>query len=140
MQALGNDAGILLGTSLGLLRPMPFILSDIQAALDPNGTTLTQWNMATTNQPCAQYSGQPSGRYGVGAGVPWIACVDAYVAPSATRSPVMGGGFNIQAAAQTPKLSGTLPLQLQELRTATFIYLQVRMRDVAHVSPQSLHQ
>lgn len=97
------------------------ILTDIVQALDPGGTILTQWNTTLSNQPCAPY-GSRTGRYGYGLSVPWVGCVDQYAGPSATRSPILGGGFTIDVSGM--QLQGTVPVQLQELRTATTIYVR----------------
>lgn len=121
MVITGDTGGTLKGTSIGLPRPLPYILMDIKAAVDPTGLLLTDWNIAQSVQPCAAYSGQPVGRLGYGQAWSHVTCLDQYVAPSATRKTILGGGADLYLNGLY--LTGTLPMALQELRTSQLIYL-----------------
>lgn len=110
------------GTSLGLDRPLPSILSDIRAAVNPSLSVLgTAWPLATSNQWCPTYSGQPTGRLGTGSASTWLglSCVDAYSGVSATTRVVYSGTTTLSLGGQA--LGGTLPVQLRELRYASYI-------------------
>jgi hypothetical protein len=85
----------LLGTSVGLDTPLPYILAQVKAALDPSNAVLQNWNPTTTLQPCAS-TGGPPGRA-------------VYTASQWT-------GIGCTA-------NGTVPAALQQLRTFTSIDL-----------------
>lgn len=62
-QAIASDAGFLIGTSIGLPRPLAYILTDVKAALDPAGTVLADWRIAQSVQPCAPFGGAARPRW-----------------------------------------------------------------------------
>lgn len=113
------------GTSLGLDRPMAYILQDIAAALDPQGLVLgqgaTAWNAAVSLQPCPPYTSpqvMPTRQYAYGKSWMFVTCNNIYAAGAGQKF----GGVNININNRA-SLLGTLPVQLRELRTATTVYL-----------------
>ena len=101
------------GSSVGLDSPLPYLLSAIGTALDPANSSLTNWNVAASLQPCAPYSGQRSGRLGYGGSWTGVTCSDGTAFAPMTL-----------VLDSLPYLAGTVPLRLRELRTATSIKLQ----------------
>ena len=136
----GYGTGYLYGTSIGLDRPLVQILLAIKAAVDPRGAVLSSWN-TTHLQVCrpwsynAANSGQnaaspvagKSWSYISGAGANEF-CLDMHKAgytastsPSTTVSNTaqIGGVAGLWLSGLA--LNGTLPAELQELRTAILI-------------------
>jgi hypothetical protein len=139
--SVGYGTGFLYGTSIGLDRPLVSILLDIKAAVDPSGSVLSAWN-ASQLQPCrpwvsqttlpVQSSSSPvygrSWAYVSAAGAEY--CQDwqaglfyVYTSPTvfATNTAPVGGIAALWLSGLA--LNGTLPAQLQELRTASAISL-----------------
>ena len=162
------STGYLYGTSIGLDRPLPAILMDLKAALDPGGTVLTSWN-STTMQFCPPYEtysnpgqrtsspgygrwlpgllkpsslGATSGTsycndYGVTPIAPFVYTAAATPAIAALANPMASAVGSTSAVPQTSTpiggisslclnsagLSGTVPVQLRELRTTTQVLL-----------------
>ena len=138
----GYGTGYLYGTSIGLDRPLVQILLDIKAALDPNGAVLSSWNSSHL-QPCRpwSYDGTNAGQNAASlvAGKSWryISLNNANEYCQDMQYP----GFSISTSPSTTVtntarvggiaglwlsglgLNGTLPAQLQELRTASQISL-----------------
>lgn len=54
----GDTGSYLRGTSIGLPRPLAYILMDIKAALDPTGSILPDWDIRQSVQPCPAYPGE----------------------------------------------------------------------------------
>lgn len=100
---------------------MPTVLMALRAALDPTGVALSTWN-STAGQPCSVYNGQPNNRPGT-YGKSWrgVTCNNVYAAPSLGRK-VYGGVATLDLAPNFG-LTGTIPVELAELRTATQILL-----------------
>jgi hypothetical protein len=126
------STGYLYGTSIGLDRPLPSILSDLRAALDPAGVVLGRWN-ASLVQPCPPWyptgitalagTGQRPASPGYGTWLPGVSkpggnttvsyCQD-YYAGSMTIASVP---FTLTAAATytaltNPTFSATTPAML----------------------------
>jgi hypothetical protein len=117
--------GVLYGTSLGLDRPLVTILRDIQAALDPTGAALRTWGAAHW-QPCppwlssnGAYISQNSSTPGYGRSWLGVACGEWDGLPMSATSQLGGAGLALLGAG----LTGTVPVQLRELRTAATIAL-----------------
>ena len=174
IQAPTYSTGYLFGTSIGLDRPLPAIMMDLKAALDPGGTVLTGWT-STTMQFCPPYQtsslpGQQASSPGYGR---WLTglykpdsaspatglsyCNDYGRTPTApfvysiAATPIavvlnnpMGTAAGVTSASAVPQttaplggisslclngplttagLSGSVPVQLRELRTTTVILL-----------------
>lgn len=125
---LGQSNQFLFATSIGLDRPMTDILSAAQAALDPNATVL-QW---AGSNPCNAWANTAQNTYQVSAsasfGQSWngITCKDTYTTPALSAT-AEGGVLSLAVAFPsfnaTRQLTGSLPTELRELRTATFINL-----------------
>ena len=138
----GYGTGYLYGTSIGLDRPLVQILLDIKAALDPNGAVLSSWNSSHL-QPCRPwtYDGSTAGQNAASpvAGKSWKYisfnnanefCQDMQAAnflvytsasTTVTNTARVGGIAGLWLSGLG--LNGTLPAQLQELRTASQISL-----------------
>jgi hypothetical protein len=148
-QNVGYGTGFLYGTSIGLDRPLVNILLDLKAALDPAGAVLSSWN-ASQLQPCRPWSDGGSAPFQNSAspvaGKSWTYISTAITATSAEycqdwQSTV--SGFVVYTtpttwAANTAPvggvaalwlsnlgLNGSLPVQLQELRTASLMTLSL---------------
>ncbi len=123
---LGYGTGVLYGTSIGLDRPMVSILRDVQAALDPSNTSALRTSWGTWHQqPCPPFTVT-----GGGAGLPqrtnsstygrsWMGVTCQEWDRSNTALSIFGavGGVTLTGF----NLTGTLPVQLRELRQATAI-------------------
>jgi hypothetical protein len=145
----GYGTGWLYGTSIGLDRPLAAILMDIKAAVDPSGAYLPSWNSSAA-QPCRPWSNlgsapmQSAASATRGAGWKYISTVSVvgsaeycqdwqnagsnyavYNSPTtwATNTIPVGGIAALWLSGAG--LNGTLPVQLQELRTATAVSLSV---------------
>ena len=143
--ATGYGTGFLYGTSIGLDRPLVSILQDIKAAVDPSGAVLSAWN-ASHLQPCRPWGTGASVQSITSpvAGKSWTYISTTGVANSAEYcQDWQGSGYNVY---QSPSsydtntvqaggisalwlrglgLNGTLPVQLQELLTASQVTLAV---------------
>lgn len=74
-----------MGSSIGLDRPLPYILNDVRNGLDPTGRVLTNWNITAGLQPCSY--GGPAGRMATGVAWTGLACSDFNVSmPGCTLS------------------------------------------------------
>jgi hypothetical protein len=140
--ATGYGTGFLYGTSVGLDRPLVSILLDIKAALDPSGAVLSAWN-ASQLQPCRPwgYSASVQSATSPVAGKSWKYISTTGVANSAEYCQDWQGSgyvylsptdYNMNSAQaggiaalwlQGLGLNGSLPVQLQELRTVTQVSL-----------------
>ena len=143
----GSGTGFLYGTSIGLDRPLASILLDIKSGVDPSGAALSSWN-ASQLQPCRPWSNagvapfQSALSPGYGRGWKYVStsgvtgsaeyCQDwqsgayyVYTSPTAyaTNTQPVGGVAGLWLS--NVSLSGTLPVQLQELRTATVVTLSM---------------
>ena len=138
----GYGTGYLYGTSIGLDRPLVQILLDIKAALDPNGAVLSSWNSSHL-QPCRPWSydgtnaGQNAASPAAGKSWRYISlnnaneyCQDMQypgflvsTSPSTTVTNTARVGGIAGLWLSGLGLNGTLPAQLQELRTASQISL-----------------
>jgi hypothetical protein len=138
----GYGTGWLYGTSIGLDRPLVQILLDIKAALDPSGAVLSSWN-ASHLQCCRPwtYDGTNAGQNAASpvAGKSWRyisgASANEYcqdmqapnffmsTSPSTTVTNTARAGGIAGLWLSGLGLNGTLPAQLQELRTASQISL-----------------
>lgn len=96
---------------------MASILSDIMAAVNPSGTTLSTWALSTNVQPCVPYNGQPTGRPGTGTSTVWLglACGDSYTGVASNRN-IFGGLASISLSGQN--LGGTIPSVVRTHRAA----------------------
>lgn len=103
-------SGTLTGSSIGLDRPLPNILYDMRYQLDPSGRSLV-WNTYTSLQPLAPYGGQPVGRMATGGSFTGVTCADSATVPT----------YSLSLRARN--LIGSIPVQLRELRTTTWIDL-----------------
>ena len=143
--ATGYGTGFLYGTSIGLDRPLVSILLDIKAAVDPSGAVLSAWN-ASHLQPCRPWGTSTSVQSITSpvAGKSWTYISTTGVANSAEycqdwqgsgyyvyQSPTVYSTNAVQAGGISALwlrglgLNGTLPVQLQELLTASQVTLSV---------------
>ena len=117
--------GVLYGTSIGLLRPLVYILRDLQAALDPQNTSAlrTSWG-ASHLQPCMPWTGAASGT------VTWLAQSTAVATRGRSWTGVacddkyLGLPFNgaiLRLLLPSLGLNGTLPCALAELQTVNTV-------------------
>jgi hypothetical protein len=114
-------SGVLYGTSMGLNRSMISILRDVQAALDPNGTSAlaASWGGAHL-QPCApwgsanNYPGQQSSSAGFGRAWLGVTCNEWDLNINAVTAQY-GGLSDLNLGLASPPLTGTIPVQLCEL-------------------------
>lgn len=83
--------------------------------LDPNLGALANWNLSASLQPCQSYGG-PAGRLASAGAWTGITCSDLASATVATPPT-----FTLRLPGNA--LNGTVPWNLQELRTATTIDL-----------------
>ena len=141
----GYGTGFLYGTSIGLDRPLVSILLDIKAAVDPGGAVLSAWN-ASHLQPCRPwgYSTSVQSSTSPVAGKSWTYISTTGVANSAEYcQDWQGSGYDVYQSPTTYStnaaqaggisalwlrglgLNGTLPVQLQELLTASQVTLAV---------------
>jgi hypothetical protein len=129
--AANYGTGVLRGTSLGHDRPVVHILRDILAALDPTKSSLLTASWRSTDaQPCPPWTTidsknptQLNTTPGYGASWLGVVCGESYTTatPVTLSVPPFAGivALNLDAMG----LSGTLPLQLRELRTLTTLSL-----------------
>lgn len=84
----------------------------MKAAL--TATNLTTWNFTASNQPCATYTGQPTGRYGSAGAAAWtgVTCAETYSTTLVTTRVVTAG----ITALSLPNvlLRGSIPAQVRK--------------------------